>query len=76
MVNSSPAPLVCVYKDPKMAPFKKHACDAQLKLSHAVERENRAAAREFNIGADLRQVKTQFPSEMATARGQTRTEGS
>ena len=54
-----------------MAPFKRHAYDAEFKLkaiSHAVEHGNRAAAREFNINEsmvrkwrkqqdDLRQVK-------------------
>lgn len=55
----------------KMAPFKRHAYDAEFKLKavgHAVEHGNRAAAREFNINEsmvrkwrkqedDLRQVK-------------------
>lgn len=41
-----------VNKDPKMAPLKRHTCDAEFKLkaiSHAVEHVNRAAAREFHI---------------------------
>ncbi len=63
--------LRCVYKDPKMAPVKRHAYKAAFKLkaiSHAVEHGNRAAAREFSInesmvrkwrkqGDDLCQVK-------------------
>ena len=47
---------VCVYKDPKMAPVKRHAYDADFKLkaiSHAVEHGNRAAAREFNINESM-----------------------
>lgn len=60
-----------VIKDPKMAPVKRHAYDADFKLkaiSYAVQHGNRAAAKEFNINEsmvrkwrkqedDLRQVK-------------------
>ena len=48
--------VLCVDKDPKMAPVKRHAYEADFKLkavSHAVEHENRAAARDFNINESM-----------------------
>lgn len=47
---------VCMYKDPKIPPIKRHASDADFKLkaiSHALEHGNRAAVREFNINESI-----------------------
>ncbi|XP_049577013.1 activating transcription factor 7-interacting protein 1 isoform X2 [Syngnathus scovelli] len=46
----------CVYKDPEMAPLKRHAYDAEFKLkalSYAAVHGNRAAAREFKVNESM-----------------------
>ncbi|XP_061129331.1 activating transcription factor 7-interacting protein 1 isoform X2 [Syngnathus typhle] len=46
----------CVYKDPELAPPKRHAYDAEFKLktlSYAAKHGNRAAAREFKVNESM-----------------------